>query len=587
MDLVAPHQRAGELSRAADGERLRSRLDALQHLIIDLPSSNGLEPFLEHIVTAAIEATRAPAAVLVLDSPPLDAKRLHTAGLDPSTREAVANQLTGHDPGAAPAGPPLAGAAVLAVDVVSGTGRHGQLSAVDASGTHQFGPDERAALETCAAVAAMALDVAVALETAHRRSDSMGERLADEEALLAAIVDGLPQGMAWSDGTGRIESGNKALVDLLGASSIDEVAGRTWPDLLPADGIGELVHAWSAEVISEAEPILSRELSFSTAGSERLVLVSVVPLDSAAAAGRVLTVWADITDQRSIENRLVESSRLESVGQLAAGVAHEINTPMQYIGGNGAFLEQAFNRATALVDEVVEAAVASGVERAELDRLVAGSRIELLKKRTPRAADQIADGIDAVSRIVRALKTFAHPGGHEFEPTNLAQTVTSTVAVVHQEWKNVAEIDVVVPDELPPIRAVPGLLNQVFLNLIVNAAHAIDERRTREGHYDKGHISITAEPHGGQVEIRVSDDGCGIPDEIRDRVYDQFFTTKEIGKGTGQGLSVCRNVVTRHGGTIQFVSSPGGTTFSINLPLWEPERHDEREPAATSRNGTS
>jgi signal transduction histidine kinase len=244
---------------------------------------------------------------------------------------------------------------------------------------------------------------------------------------------------------------------------------------------------------------------------------------------------------------------------------------MQYIGDNGAFLGKAFERLVPLVEQLADLAVSPPAEQPVVDQMIATSRFEVLRERAPDAANQVADGVRAVSRIVAALKTFAHPGGDQLEPIDLVDVVSSTVDVSRPEWRTAAALDTEIEPGLPPVRAMPGLLNQVILNLIVNAAHAITEKSSTGPPAHQGQISLTARLAHDRVELTVADTGGGIPLDVQASVYDPFFTTKEVGRGTGQGLSISHNIMKRLGGSIDFITSPDGTIFTLGIPIWSGE----------------
>jgi len=206
--------------------------------------------------------------------------------------------------------------------------------------------------------------------------------------------------------------------------------------------------------------------------------------------------------------------------------------------------------------------------RSEAQDLVEKSNLEYLMGEIPRALDQSLEGVERIASIVQAMKEFSHPGTGEKTLVDLNQCLRSTVTVSRNEWKYVANVDTELDDGLPPVCCLPGELNQVFLNLIVNAAHAIGDV-VREGVGRKGKIVVSTRRAGDWAEIRIADTGSGIPEDIRERVFDPFFTTKDVGRGTGQGLAIARNVVVdRHGGTLTFESKTGvGTTFLIRLPI--------------------
>lgn len=277
-----------------------------------------------------------------------------------------------------------------------------------------------------------------------------------------------------------------------------------------------------------------------------------------------LMMAIDVTSRNLLEEQLKQAQKLESIGQLAAGVAHEINTPIQYIGDNATFLSESFQ-------ELNQVLVAYREARGDPDALKAAeelaqrSDLDFLLKEIPNALNQSLDGVRHVARIVKAMKEFAHPGTVEKTPVDLNRTIETVIAVARNEWKYVAEVVTQFDPNLPNVQGLPGELNQVFLNLLVNAAHAIRATESTT----KGTITITTRRLGGMAEVRVADTGCGIPESIRGRIFDPFFTTKPIGQGTGQGLAIAHAVVEKkHGGAISFQSESGrGTTFIVRLPI--------------------
>jgi PAS domain S-box-containing protein len=286
----------------------------------------------------------------------------------------------------------------------------------------------------------------------------------------------------------------------------------------------------------------------------------------------LLLLGSDITELRVLEVQLSHAQKLESIGQLAAGVAHEINTPIQFVGDNVHFLEDSFRGLSGLLAKYRKiTAVPPGSPLdpvlEEVRQAEEAADVEYLIEEVPRAIGQTVDGINRVATIVRAMKEFAHPDqGTDRVLTDINQALTSTLTVARNEIKYVADVDTDF-GELPLVVCLPGDLNQVFLNLIINAAHAIGAvvRDTR----GKGRIGVRTRVDGDSVLIAISDTGTGVPEHIRGRIFDPFFTTKEVGKGTGQGLAIARNVVVdKHGGTLTFETEMGrGTTFLIRLPV--------------------
>ena len=307
------------------------------------------------------------------------------------------------------------------------------------------------------------------------------------------------------------------------------------------------------------------------------VKMTVSPLRDSCGMGYIF-MGEDITGRLVLEHELAQAQKLESIGQLAAGIAHELNTPIQFVGDNVRFLSDSFADLHATLTRYREilAAAKSGrrlppelVEtcEAELQRI----DLDFLSDETPKAFAQTAEGINRVATIVRAMKEFAHPGSHEKAMVDLNKAIESTVVVARNEWKYVAELQTNLDSSLPPVLCLVGEFNQVVLNLIINATHAIAD--TVKGTGKKGTITISTTHTDDSVEIRIADTGGGIPEAIRHKIFDLFFTTKGVGKGTGQGLAIARSVVVdKHGGTIRMESDVGkGTTFIIRLPLSVPD----------------
>jgi signal transduction histidine kinase len=265
----------------------------------------------------------------------------------------------------------------------------------------------------------------------------------------------------------------------------------------------------------------------------------------------VLVLAIDVTERKALEGQLKQAQKLESIGQLAAGIAHEINTT---------FLENTFREVCGVLT-AYRTDPAAGAEAA------AAADLDYLQEEVPRAIRQTLEGIQHVSRIVKAMKEFAHPGTTEKTPVDLNKALETVITVARNEWKYVAELTTHFDPDLPVISGLPGELNQVFLNLLVNAAHAVKSAAGADG--AKGVITLTTRKLRGAVEVSVSDSGGGIPEAIRERIFDPFFTTKPVGQGTGQGLSIAHAVVEqKHGGAITFETEVGkGTTFVVRLPI--------------------
>jgi signal transduction histidine kinase len=276
-------------------------------------------------------------------------------------------------------------------------------------------------------------------------------------------------------------------------------------------------------------------------------------------------------EREGMESELRLAQRLEAVGHLAAGVAHEINTPMQFVGDSVRFVNGAFDDVRAqgkaynaiCVDAAEgrddEAAILARIRQAEDD-----ADVEYLDERVPAAFERTLDGVGRVTTIVAAMKTFSRPTQVEQAHADINEALRSTLVVAQNEYKYVADVETEF-GEIPPIMCNVGELNQVFLNLIVNAAHAISETMA-SGPAERGAIRVRTARDDDDAVITISDSGPGVPDEIRERIFDQFFTTKDVGKGTGQGLAIATSIVGRHGGSLMLESGPM-TSFAIRLPI--------------------
>jgi signal transduction histidine kinase len=275
-----------------------------------------------------------------------------------------------------------------------------------------------------------------------------------------------------------------------------------------------------------------------------------------------------------MQAQVSQAQKLESIGQLAAGIAHEINTPTQYIGDNTHFLQDLFaqmsqllNQYARLLQAVQQHAVTPQLVR-EVTLATEAADAGYLLKEIPKSIEQTLQGVERVSNIVRAMRDFSHPGTGEKTNVDLNRALESTATVARNEWKYVADLELDLDPRLPAVPCLPGEINQVFLNLIMNAAQAIGDV-AGDGPAAKGRIQVRTRAQENWVEIRIQDTGPGIPDHVRSRIFDPFFTTKPVGKGTGQGLAIARSVVVdKHGGTLRFETEMGqGTTFIVRLPL--------------------
>ena len=408
--------------------------------------------------------------------------------------------------------------------------------------------------------------------------DEMHTEAVETEALLQSV----PAVLIGVGPAGEIVRWNAGASRSLGLLP-SQALGRTlrecplpWVDRQTNDRIADLLGSDETRTLNDVFYQDGR-------GHTRILNATITPIDYGDQGVGFLFLGTDVTDQKGLEKQLRHAQKLESVGQLAAGVAHEINTPIQYVGHSIHFLRDAFSDLQEVLDgyrALLSAVSTPGSDsEALLERVVRAEEeadLELLEEEVPGAIDRAIEGIQRVSSIVVAMKQFAHPGGKEMAPADLNEALKTTLTVAKNEYRYVAEV-VTDFEDIPLVTCNQGDMNQVFLNLIVNASHAIEERVA--GTDQKGLITLRTRLRGENVEIEVEDTGNGIPNEVAERIFDPFFTTKAVGKGTGQGLSIVHSLVSeKHGGSIRFRSKVGvGTTFLVTLPI---RRAMERSLAA-------
>lgn len=411
------------------------------------------------------------------------------------------------------------------------------------------------------------------LAEANRELAITQEQAAAVHTYLMDLNNVIPGAMISVSADGLITRTTRGVHELLGYGEFEltgESLSRVWRDAAPV--IARCERAGAGVVRAEAEWIAQD-------GEAVAVLLSAAAHHDPD--GRLLSlvmVGLDLRERRRLELELRHAQKLEALGQLSAGVAHEINTPMQYIGDNLCYIRDCFADLLPLMQ--LAAAAADELRRQEAtalaERLAAAAEqadLDYAREHLPRAVERALDGVARVSRIVEAMKAFSHPQS-EMSPTDLNRCLADTLTVARNEYKYVAEVETEL-GELPPVICNGSDLNQVFLNLIVNAAHAIESRHGEGGM--RGRIRVQTRCEHDRVRISIGDNGTGIPPEIQRRVFDPFFTTKEAGKGTGQGLAISRSIVVdRHGGSLSFDTEPGrGTTFHVCVPVQGPASREE------------
>jgi PAS domain S-box-containing protein len=317
-------------------------------------------------------------------------------------------------------------------------------------------------------------------------------------------------------------------------------------------------------------------------GGVKLLLGIINPLiDRDGQKIGFLLLAEDITHRKEEEMRRNLAQKLESLGKMMGNIAHEIKSPLQYIGNNSYFLHDAFENLVKFVDTLKQSLTSMAKSnpldvKEEIEKIVREYDIGYILEEGPKASDQIVRGVSRVSTIIQSMLNYTHPGRSVLEQANIHELFENTLVFIRSKKKDMFEIETEFCQDIPQVVGYPGELIQVFMNLLINAADAIQEKG------NPGLIKITTSYNENEIIIAITDNGCGIPDEIKDNIYNPFFTTKEVGKGTGQGLALVHNIVTqRHNGKIYFESQVGeGTTFYVHLPI-SPQVGDDHEPHDT------
>ncbi|MEM9747249.1 MAG: ATP-binding protein [Actinomycetota bacterium] len=418
-----------------------------------------------------------------------------------------------------------------------------------------------------------------------RREARLTARLDLERRQAQAIVDSMPTGIAWIGRNGRVLGLNRPMRDVLSTWTSAEPIGETLSDLATA--------RWTSTA-ARLEQLIVRTLTDGGVHADELhevrdgvshtIRLASSPLVEGDRVVGAILLGEDVTAARETERALAMSGRMESIGHLAAGVAHEINTPVQFVTDNVRFVGEAFVDVVDVVQPLAD--IARQTDAAAADHLLRQSELRFLRTEVPTAIAQSLDGLTRVSEIVGAMNSFSHPGA-ETAVVDVNSIVGTTLAVARGEWRSIADLDLRLDPAIPLVDGREGDLKQVLLNLVVNAAHAVGDLRADDdgatddgpdGEPRLGRIGVETVADGDLVRIRVTDDGVGMTDDVRQRVFDQFFTTKPIGRGTGQGLSVSWDIVSAHGGWIDVDSTPGvGTTFTVTLPAHRPTTTPARD----------
>jgi PAS domain S-box-containing protein len=402
--------------------------------------------------------------------------------------------------------------------------------------------------------------ISAALEAEASCRQDLATALANERTLLRTMIDLIPAFIYAKDVGSRFIAMNTALARNMGTTS-EQAIGKTDFDFHTPDLAKKFYSDEQALIASGTAIIDLEEPGFDqVTGQPRTVCTSKVPLrDENGMVIGIIGVGFDITERKLAEQRLAQGEHLESIGRLAAGVAHEINTPIQYLNDSVYFIREAMQ------DLLAHNAKLAALLPAEAKEAAQDDDIEDLKADLPPALDRVVDGLGRIAEIVRSMKEFSHVDQREMSRVDLNRAINSTLIIARSEYKYVADVETDFTD-LPQVVCHGGQINQVVLNLVVNAAHAIADKV--KGTSDKGLITVKTRVENEFAVVSIQDTGGGIPEAIRKRIFEPFFTTKEVGKGTGQGLSIAHNVIKAHGGSLDFVTEMGkGTTFFVRLPL--------------------
>jgi signal transduction histidine kinase/DNA-binding response OmpR family regulator len=399
------------------------------------------------------------------------------------------------------------------------------------------------------------------------------QKVSGQMEKLAAIMNNLSVGVAMFDIKLSIIELNRRLQQWFP----DSAPGKK----IPCSHIGKCPQNGTycddcpmTETFRAGEPVEAVRSIAAVQGEREFRIVASPIFDHSGHIYAGIALYEDITEKMLLERDLRQAQKLEAVGQLAAGIAHEINTPIQYVGDNISFLKESLADITRVIDtydqfwrELVEKGVVPDEMGRQMAKIISDADLEYLWEELPKTIDQSLDGVHRVEKIVRAMKDFSHPGDKEKTPIDINKLLQTTITVCRNEWKYVAEMETDLTADLPLVQGFAADISQVFLNIIVNGAHAIGEF-TESGKKGLGKITIRTSRAGDGVLIQIEDSGGGIPEKIQDRIFEPFFTTKVRGKGTGQGLAISKRIIVDgHHGTLSFETNKGsGTAFIIELP---------------------
>lgn len=440
--------------------------------------------------------------------------------------------------------------------------RNGSLLAL---GMLYFAGDPPASLE--------AVDVYLSLAAVLLQRLEKSRELRRSEATYRSLIEATGTGYFITDPAGHVREANRQYVRMTGHSRLTEIQGRSVREWTAPNDRTRLQEALAR--CTETEGVHHFSLAHQTPDGRNIDVEIHATFVRGEKEDRILALCTDVSQRKALEARQNQMMKLEAIGQLAAGIAHEINTPTQFVGDNLRFLGDSVQNLLAIIERQREELEAyrrgrrlpetAGRQNAFEER----ANLEYLFEEVPMAVQQALEGVSRVTKIVSAMREFSHPGRGEIKLVDLNQTLEKALTVCRNEWQYYCSLETDYTYDLPLVPCCADEINQVFLNILVNAAHAV---REVVGNLRKGTLRVETRFRDPWVEVRIQDSGPGIPAAIRDKVFLPFFTTKEPGKGTGQGLAIAKSVVEKHGGEISFESEEGkGTTFLIRLPVTPPK----------------
>jgi two-component system NtrC family sensor kinase len=388
-----------------------------------------------------------------------------------------------------------------------------------------------------------------------------------ERKKLSIAMDYSPDAIVITDSFGIIEFVNPSFEKITGYSK-KEALGNT-PAILNSGRHDKKFYKNLWETIKSGKTWKGAFINKKKDGTfyEEESAISPV-LNEQGLIANFVAVKRDISERIQMENQLRHAQKMEGVGILAAGIAHEINTPLQYLTDNTLFVKDSFSKIYPILEKIIQFSMVGPFDLENIEELKEDFKkidMKFLAKEIPQSIEESLNGLKIVREIVAAMKNFSHPGKSDKQYANLNKAIKSTITITRNVWKYTSEVETDLDEKLPELKCHLGDINQVILNMITNASDAIAEKG------DKGIIKISTFVKDKNIYIKIGDTGGGIPQDLKEKIFQPFFTTKEVGKGTGQGLAISYDIiVNKHNGSIDIDTEEGiGTTFIIKLPIEE------------------